>query len=187
MKKEKTLQILLIIGMCCLPLLLLCSCGLSDTIMCTWCGDKTDRVICYASGTTDDGIKYNSCVGLSGCLGIGCDSSCFPVECLYVDVPEKSSPSYEHTEGCVYYYEDGCVDGEHVKSTGTYQEYVSCLNCFSRTYVENNYDGDIQAFEQVSCLNVACRDFTLTTPKHYNEFMPRQFPKGCWSCSGNVD
>ena len=180
-KSKKVLRgIYLILG-CCIPMLFVAGCGITDTIKCTWCGDSSNRVLCYASGT-QDGVKYHSFVGPSGCLGLGCDTRCLPVECMTVE----SNRGNESVTGVIYYYNSfGCVDGDTAKSHGEYKWNTNCFgcNCVGEKYVEDITDEKSEAYKQDSCLGVTCGNKESVESTDISKAMPRQFPKGCWSCS----
>jgi len=79
----------------------------SGCVRCTNCGDDDTRFFLYASGTSEEGVQYKSCVGPAGCLGFGIDSKCWPTECVYV---ERATTSNEQLTGCVTYYnKTGCI------------------------------------------------------------------------------
>lgn len=183
MKRSKKIirGICLMLG-CCAPLLFVAGCGLTDTIQCTWCGDSTNRAICYSSGTTSAGLQYKSIVGLSGCLGIGCNTQCLPVECLFV---KKSDGQQKYTGTVCYYNSFGCVNGDEAKSHGEYSQTTTCLgvNCSSLKYVEDITDEKSEAYTRSSCLGIPCGGKEYVESRDLSKQMPRQFPKGCWSCS----
>lgn len=183
MKKSKKFLrgIYLMIG-CCIPMIFVAGCGISDTIKCTACGDSSTRVLCYASGKTDSGIEYRSCVGLSGCLGLGCDTKCLPVECLTVEANKKN----ENISGTVCYYNSfGCIDPETAKSHGEFEQNSSCMgcNCSGEKYVEDITDEKSEAYTQDQFMRIKCGNAENVTSEELSKKMPRQFPKGCWSCS----
>ena len=152
----------------------------SGCIRCTNCGADDNRLIIYASGTTEDGYKYKSCVGPAGCLGFGLNSKCWPTECINV---KYSDIEGTQTSGCVTYYNTmGCIAKADVKSQGKYTTSLNCLGiqCVGNEYVENTAE-TTKAVRRTTCLGMGCGESETIEPSYYNEKMPRQFVKGCWS------
>ena len=185
MKRKKFFRgVFLVLG-CCVPLLFVAGCGLTDTIKCTWCGDSKNRVLCYSSGTTSAGTEYKSCVGPSGCLGLGCNTRCIPVECLYI---EKTKDKEKFTGTVCYYNSFGCIDSENAKSHGEFDRNTTCLglNCVGEHYVEDITDEKTEAYTQDNCLGASCGSKEYVKSEDLSKALPRQFPNGCWSCSEPV-
>lgn len=183
MKKKKVIELVTLLSLSLLPLLGIVGCGFSDTVRCSACGDNDTRVGLYASGT-ESGIEYKSCVGPAGILGFGCDTACWPTECLKV----KSSSSSETLSGCVYYYNDwGCIGKATEESKGSYSKDTTCLGiaCEGEEYKESVTDSGVSATRTSTCLGISCGEKESTNSKDYNAQMPRQFVNGCWSCKGN--
>lgn len=154
-------------------------CG-SGCIRCTYCGANDNRLVVYASGTTEDGIEYESCVGPAGCLGLGINSKCWPTECLSI---KKADSEGNVVHGCITYYNEfGCINDSKVKSEGKYSGSATCLGiaCVGEKYIETEAV-TTQAKEQNTCLGVGCGNSNVTASKGYNAKMPRQFEEGCWS------
>ena len=152
---------------------------LSGCVRCTNCGNDDNRFFIYASGTSEEGVDYQSCVGPAGCLGFGVNSKCWPTECLHV----KGVTSERNVSGCVTYYNEvGCIANSGVKSVGKYDDQVSCfgINCVGTKYVETVAE-TTKAREQFTCLGMKCGNETADNSRNYNSTMPRQFEKGCWS------
>lgn len=181
MKREKVLQILVVTAITLIPVTFTVGCGLSDTFKCSMCGDDSTRIGIYASGTSSNGIDYQSCVGPAGCLGIGLDSYCWPTECLKVNYNNGTG----NVTGCIYYYNGcGCIANTDIKSKGTYtDDTLGCgySKCAATKYVENNAENS-QAKTQNSCLGISCGKAQNTESKYLNNAQPRQFINGCWSC-----
>ena len=151
----------------------------SGCVQCTYCGDDNTRFFVYASGTSDEGIQYKSCVGPAGCLGFGINSKCWPTECTYI---KNVSGSYGELTGCIKYYNTaGCIANSNVKSEGKYSGSITCLgiSCWGNKYVETVAE-TTKAKEQNTCLGINCGSASSTESKNYNSTMPRQFTKGCW-------
>ena len=180
--KKKVLESVCLVLLCMIPLFLVMGCGPGNCVKCTVCGDDSNRLFVYASGTTDDGVEYQSCVGLSGLMGCGFGTKCLPTECMSV---HKAKDSNNAINGCVCYYSDfGCIQ-ENEKSDGIYTDTYSCLgvSCTGSKYNEAVYDDTVKAVEQNYCLGMGCGEKVQVESKDYNEQWKRQFPKGCWSCS----
>lgn len=151
----------------------------SGCVRCTNCGDDDNRFFVYASGTSDSGVEYKSCVGPAGLLGFGIGSKCWPTECTYV---KRGTTGGKELTGCVTYYNEmGCIAKSDVKSVGKYSDKVTCLgiNCFGKKYIETVAE-TTKAKEQTTCLGVSCGSEETIESKGYNTTMPRQFNKGCW-------
>ena len=187
--KKRVFQVLLIIVVCSIPLIFMCSCGGSNNFKCVWCGDAENRALIYASGSNELGIKYKSCVGISGCIGVGCGTKLMPVECMEFEI---SSSAFESTSGYIVYYEDGCVDGENVKYHAVVRNDNNC-SCTQSTTEIDDYGDQITIKNKDSCLGCVTNESEVTYTKDetifgdiYDIIMPeRQFPIGCWSCGGN--
>ena len=178
--KTRTKQILTLILLCCFPLLIITGCGISDYIQCTIFGDDSNKIFVYASGTDNNNFEYKSCVGPAGILGFGCDSKCWPTECVSI----KGISNGNQLSGCVTYYNGcGCIENTEVKSSGKYSDSVTCagIECVGKEYIENAAD-TTKATEATSILGISCRDKKATTSRNLNSTMPRAFYYGCWSC-----
>ena len=179
--KTKVRHVLLLVSLCCFPFLMITGCGFTGCFKCTNCGDDSNRILTCASGTDNNGVKYTSCVGPAGILGFGCNSKCWPTECVKV----KKGLGSSEISGCVTYYnETGCIDKTAVKSNGKYSDSVNCLfiSCGASEYVETVTD-TTKAEEGTSCFGCSLKDERAVTPKNYNSSMPRSFQKGFWSSS----
>lgn len=85
-RNKKIIQLLVLIGLCCIPIVAITGCSSGKTFACKTCGSSYTYTPFYASGVTNDAtkIEYESCVCPNGCIGFGCNSSCCPTEVLYV-------------------------------------------------------------------------------------------------------
>lgn len=178
-KKKSLKEVLMLLALCCFPLLIVTGCGIGNCIQCSNCGDDNTRIFVYAEGTDNNGVEYTSCVGPAGILGFGLNSKCWPTECVSI----KSSEEFITLSGCVTYYNAvGCIDKSEVKSVGKYSDSVTCLGikCAGTEYVETVAE-TTKATEQTNCLGIGCGGKQSVTPKNYNSTMPRLFPTGCWS------
>lgn len=149
-------------------------------VRCTNCGSDDNRFFVYASGTSNKGVEYKSCVGPAGCLGFGINSKCWPTECISI---QRNSSDGKELSGCVTYYnETGCIANSGVKSEGKYSDQATCygVSCIGTKYVETVAE-TTQATAQSTCLGVKCGKAAATESHNYNADMPRQFTKGCWS------
>ena len=172
-------EILVLLALCCFPLLVITGCGIGNCIQCSNCGDDNTRIFVYAKGVDSNGVEYSSCVGPAGILGFGINSKCWPTECVSV----KKSQGGTTLSGCVTYYNAlGCIDKSEVKSKGKYSDSVTCLGikCTGEEYVENVAE-TTKATKQTNCLGIGCGGKESVTPYNYNSTMPRLFPNGCWS------
>lgn len=185
MKGKRGLHILILIGICLLPLGVVTGCGVTDRIRCTACGDNENRLILYASGTDSHGYEYKSCVGPAGILGCGLDTRCWPTECVkttMVDAPYKET-------GCVYYYNNfGCIDKSETMTYGKYMYSASCIGarCYGRRYIESDTGESVSAYEKESVLGISCGK-TVVDPENRNQEVERHFENGCWSCEDSED
>lgn len=176
-KQKRPRQVLLLVILCCIPLILVIFFGAGNYVKCTNCGDDSTRFFICAKGTSN-GVEYTSCVGPAGILGFGCDSRCWPTECMRI----KKSEGITSLKGCVTYYNEiGCIDRSDVKSYGKYSESTSCIgiSCSGTKYVENTAE-TTQASTQTSCFGMSCGEDTAANSENYNKKMPRQFTRGCW-------
>lgn len=183
MKKKKVIQLVTLLSLSMLPLLGIVGCGFSDSIRCSACGDNDTRLGLYASGTEND-IEYKSCVGPAGILGFGCDTSCWPTECLKV----KSTDGTDTLSGCIYYYNDwGCIGNSAQESKGKYSDGLALfgISCSGEDYKESVTKKGTSASVESTCLGIGCRNKQSEDSRDYNSQMPRQFEEGCWSCNGN--
>ena len=179
MRKEKIVQVFILILICTLPFMTMLGCGSDSCIRCTMCGDTDTRMIFYANGTDPNGVEYMSCVGPAAIFGFGIDSKCWPTECVYV----KKQMSDERLTGCVTYYnETGCISNTKVKSNGNYQNNMTCLgiSCVGTSYNEVVAEST-QASVGSSCLGISCGDTQSVNSRGMNERMPRMFVNGCWT------
>lgn len=184
MKRKKVIQLVTLLSLSMLPLLGIVGCGFSDSMRCTACGDNDTRLGVYASGT-ESGIEYKSCVGPAGILGFGCDTSCWPTECLEVKQMKASDDTFS---GRIYYYNDwGCIGNSAQESKGKYSQGFSCLgiSCEGEEYRESVTKKGTVASIESTCLGIGCKDKQSEKSRDYNSQMPRQFETGCWSCTGN--
>lgn len=149
-------------------------------VRCTACGSDYNRFYIYASGTSDNGIDYKSCVGPAGCLGLGINSKCWPTECISI---QRNLSNGNELSGCVTYYnEAGCIAKSNVKSVGKYKDSVTCggIDCAGTKYVETVAE-TTNAKERKTFLGINCGNAASVESHNYNIQMPRQFTKGCWS------
>lgn len=179
--KTRIKQILTLILLCCFPLLIITSCGISNSIQCSNCGDNRTRILVYAKGTDNNNVEYTSCVGPAGILGFGCGTKYWPTECVSI----KNESNGKQLSGCVTYYNDcGCIANSEVKSSGKYTDAITCagIECTGVEYIETAAD-TTKATETSSILGISCRDKKSVTPRNLNSSMPRAFRLGCWSCN----
>lgn len=177
-KAEKLKKIISIIIMCLIPLGVLYGCTIGDCIKCTSCGDDNNRLVFYASGTDENGVKYRSCVGPGAILGIGLNCKFWPTECVSVKQADGAN-----TSGCVTYYNAlGCIDRTEVMSEGKYDDAVKCgfVSCAGTKYIET-VGKSTKASESTTCLGFKCGESTSVIPNYYNSSMPRAFTHGCWT------
>ena len=175
--KTRSKQILILIALCCIPLFIITGCGIGKCIQCSNCGDDNTRFLVYASGT-EKGVEYTSCVGPAGILGCGCDSKCWPTECVSI----KGSSDGIQVSGCVTYYNGcGCIGNTKTKSVARYSESATCLGiqCTGTEHVETVAE-TTKATESMSCLGVSCGAKESVKPWNINDKIPRAFPNGCW-------
>lgn len=152
----------------------------SGCIRCTMCGSDDNRLIIYASGISENEYKYKSCVGPAGILGFGINSKCWPTECMSVEYVDNDGTN---VNGCVTYYNAmGCIEKAEVKSEGRYTNSLNCLSvsCLGNKYVETTAEST-KATRKTQILGINCGKSEAVDPLYYNEKMPRQFIKGCWS------
>lgn len=172
-------EILMLLALCCCPLLIVTGCGIGNCVQCSSCGDDNTRLFVCAKGTDSNGVEYTSCVGPAGILGCGLNSKCWPTECVKVEKNDENTA----LSGCVTYYNAfGCIDKSEVKSNGKYSDSATCLGiqCAGAEYVETVAE-TTRATEQSTCLGISCGGKQSVTSKNYNSAMPRLFPNGCWS------
>ena len=60
--KNKAKQILILVVLCCFPLLLLVSCRIGNYLTCSKCGDDRTRLFVATFSSNDQGDKYRSIV-----------------------------------------------------------------------------------------------------------------------------
>lgn len=176
--KKKILEIASLLILCLFPMIIGTGCLSLKDVECSSCGDDNTNVLCYASGTTEDEVEYTSCMGPAGCIGIGCDSQCWPTECMYV----KTYQDGEKTRGVVKFYNGlGCINNTSVKSEGSYTKSATCLGCECAGEAYNEIKKDsVRAYQQPAFLGCGCGEKELVEPKNINENIDRIYPKGCW-------
>lgn len=180
---KKFREIGLMIAFCSMPLLFGTGCGFSDWFQCASCGDDGTRMICFATQKQDNGDEYLSCLGPAACINFGCDSSCFPTECMYV---KHVVDENESEVGIVYYYDDGCVGEHESNSSGQYSDSYTCMGmsctpCSGEKYTEKREGDSVQAFKQNTCFGCANGEEVKEKDRGYNTKWIRQFSKGCFS------
>lgn len=184
MRKDKIKQLMILLGICVLPMIAAAfsGCGIKQSYSCRMCGSSTTYTPVYASGIADDGdsqYEYTSCVGPAGCIGFGCNTACWPTECISI---KKTT-----TTGVVIYYDPvGCIgcSGESTSlSKGKYNDNVSCLGitCASSTYVEEiNADKSV-AYTTASCFGCTIGEKEYVNNLNLNNSVDRKFEHGCAS------
>lgn len=191
MKKEKVKQILILLGLCTFPIVpvALSGCGIKQSFTCKMCGSSSTYTPLYASGTAEaNGTKYEytSCVGPAGCVGFGCNTSCWPTECMYIQITENSST----TNGTIYYYDKtGCIGCSEEKSEetslskGQYSDTLGCMgiNCSTSTYVEEINEDKPVAYTQQSCFGCTVGEKEYVDSRKYNDALDRKYEHGCAS------
>ncbi len=179
-EKKRAKELLILLILCCFPLIIITGCGIGNCIQCSNCGDDNTRIFVCAKGTDDNGVEYTSCVGPAGILGCGLNTKCWPTECVSV----KKTDSNNTLSGCVTYYNGcGCISKSEVKSVGKYSDTFNCLGvkCSGTEYVETTAD-TTKATKQNMCLNMSCGEKeSVDSPYNYNSSMPRAFTRGCWT------
>lgn len=91
MKKEKFKQLIVLLGLCSVPMVVvaLSGCGMEQSFTCQMCGSSKTYTPIYASGTEENDkenieYEYTSCIGPAGCTGCGLNTACWPTECMFV-------------------------------------------------------------------------------------------------------
>ena len=189
MKKDKVKQLLALLGICTLPIIATAfsGCGIKQKFTCQMCGSSKTYTPVYAHGTTTDGTtsyEYTSCVGPAGCVGFGCNTVCWPTECMYV----KETQDNQTVNGAVYYYDKvGCIgcseEGNDSLSKGRYTQSFTCLGitCASDIYVEEINEDKNVAYNQSSCLGCDYGEKEYVENKDLNAKLKRKYKQGCAS------
>lgn len=171
-KIKKLIQLSLLLVLCCIPISVI-----------TGCGGTNCYTPFYAGGTdADTMIDYGSCVCPAGCIGFGCNTVCFPTECLYVNY--NVGDGSENTTGLIYYYDDfGCLDNENVMSSGSYTTTSNCTllsALYSKGYTEDVSKSLVKSTYSTSCFGCRLQSQNVES-RNLNEIMPRQYPYGCYT------
>lgn len=197
MKRKKFLEIFILCFMCCMPIGIVLGCNSeSEKFSCKMFGSIKTYTPLYASGTEidkndnyDRQIEYISCVGPSGCVGVGCGTSCIPTECLYVNMTGESvngdaEDNYDMS-GIVYYYDNvGCVGKDDSMSVGVYNRSTNVMGCNVMPLCDGVYKEKVLN-DGTDSVNANVHIFGCTfgeTPTEYmdlNNSLPRKYKYGC--------